>query len=368
MYLLRPSAGMPKVGALLRCAVPLCGLNLRARTLRGDVLWELTEACRFRFGGARIFWSKLQFGLWLQNPRRRPAGQDSEIGPPLVDQMGIYFRVSKMALPTPLSLVLGPFGRFSAEAVWFRGGPFCVAFLYLAKLDRPPRVSISTPLHRRPAGVICRIVLPYDWLLGLIYTYQLPFSTCLFFCPGPRYSRSQEPVGPAAERALQVGVFLLHGLRLGGLDSMPRSGGAKMSSGAKPRKRQRVTVKTEAPDSSTVVVSSDDGGQPSSSAGPARPARVVRCKVLLDAGTVGITVQRCLSASEFPLQDGVEPYEPIRLASARTSYVELARRLADEFASGTGICYGANDFGTTLWGERVCQALGPVAPASLVGW
>ena len=128
-----------------------------------------------------------------------------------------------------------------------------------------------------------------------------------------------------------------------------------------------MTVKTEPSGLPTTVVSSEDEERPPSNAGSVRRNPTVRCKVLLNASTVGITVQRCLGADEFPLQDGVEPHELIQLASVRTSYIELARQLADEFASGTGICYGANDFGTMLWGERVCHVLGPVAPAPLVG-
>ena len=61
------------------------------------------------------------------------------------------------------------------------------------------------------------------------------------------------------------------------------------------------------------------------------------------------------------------PEEPIRVAPAPTSYVDLIRRFADEFPSSTGICAGANDQGVELWNERVYQALGPAGPAPSIG-
>lgn len=129
------------------------------------------------------------------------------------------------------------------------------------------------------------------------------------------------------------------------------------------KRTRSVRVKTESSSHSAVVVSSEEEDRSPSKADPVRRDPPVRPgKVLLDAGTAGITVQRCLAAREFPLQDGVELAGLIPLASTRTSYIELTRQLADEFASSTGICYRVDDFGTLLWGERVCHVVGPMPP------
>ena len=303
------AAGAPTAGILFRCAGSSSSLDLRGPTSRGGVLWKSAEACRFRLGDTRTFWFTSHFNLWL---------------------------------PVPFSLAPGPFGRLSAEEVWFRGGPFHVAFLYSVRPDRPPRISISSPLHLRPAGASAYITLPYDRLLGLDRTYRLP-STCLFFCSGPHCSRGQEPADPSD-----------------GLGSVTRSTLTEMAGPAK-KKQKKAPVKLEPSTHSPVAVLSDDER---SSAGPARTACY---KVALDAGAVGITVLQPLGADEFPLQDGTVPDEPIRIAPAPTSYVDLIRRFADEFPSSTGICSGANDHGVELWNERVCQALGPVGPAPSIG-
>ena len=120
-------------------------------------------------------------------------------------------------------------------------------------------------------------------------------------------------------------------------------------------------MKTAPSTHSPTTVSPDDER---SSAGP---ARTTCYKAALDAGAVGIAVLRPLGAAEFPLQDGTVPEEPIRVAPAPTSYVDLIRRFADEFPSSTGICAGANDQGVELWNERVYQALGPAGPAPSIG-
>jgi hypothetical protein len=83
------------------------------------------------------------------------------------------------------------------------------------------------------------------------------------------------------------------------------------------KKQKKAAVKLEPSTHSPAAVSPDDKR---SSAGP---ARTTCYKVALDAGAVGMTVLQPLGADEFPLQDGTVPDEPIRIAPAPTSYVDL---------------------------------------------
>ena len=108
------TTGTPTAGILFRCTGPSSDLDLRGSTTRGGLLWKCADAWRFRLGDGRTFWFASLFNWWL---------------------------------PVPCSLAPGPFSRLFAEEVWFRGGPFHVALLYSARPDRPPRISISSPLH-----------------------------------------------------------------------------------------------------------------------------------------------------------------------------------------------------------------------------